>query len=875
MPSEIATAYVKIQPTATGIQGSLENMFGSEASRAGTTAGDNFASSFGNSTRQMAQTIAPVSNTARNFLSDALKVTIDFEAAMDKVRAITNADNKEFEELNKLASDLGKNTRYTSSEVAEAMSYMGMAGWKTNEILDGTAGIINLATAAGSDLASTSDIVTDALTAFGKTADRSGEMANVLASTATNSNTNVALMGETFKYVAPLCGAMGFSMQDAAIAAGLMGNAGIKGSQAGTSMKNVIQRLIKPTKESAAAMEKLGIEIDDGQGNMLSFREIMDQVRSSMGDLHVDQEAYESGLAELNKQLESGKITEDEYNDALEELADSTLKAENAQKGALAAQLAGAYGLSGLLAIVNASPEDYEKLISSIDSANETMVETTDGAIIPMSQALAEGKEWINEFDGAAEAMAYRMDNNTSGKIKAMQSHFEALQKELGEKLLPLINNFLDVAIKVVDWFGNLDEGTQTLIAGAIGVTAVAGPLLNTISLVSTGLGGIVSIGGKLIGGIPAMNGGISSLVSSAGGLTASLGGVATAATIAAGALAIAYDYNTIKEATEVYSEAAKAHEHEIDTALSSYVKLYNEKGKETADKWADMVYQIDLSGADFDQAQNLLANKIEGYWADVPQNIWDGFRGGWEYYFEGGGGGGIIGLVKDGSLRIWETAKNALGINSPSKKFEEIGTNVMLGLSNGITKGNSMSKSFDYITRSFSNFMSSFGKMDSSMSTIGNNLIVGLTNGMNKAAVDAANAASRTATSIIDAVKRAFGIASPSKVFRGIGEYLTEGLAEGISDGSGEALQAMSALNKDVMGTFSPSMNADLMRPVSYSGRARDEQQEQALQYGHRENRNLTVILELDRMQLGRAVYRLNNEETQRVGVRLAGGYA
>ena len=154
---------------------------------------------------------------------------------------------------------MGAKTKFSATESAEAMNYMAMAGWKTEEMLGGIEGIMNLAAASGEDLATTSDIVTDALTAFGMSASDSTHFADILAAASSNANTNVGLMGETFKYVAPLAGSLGYSAEDTATAIGLMANAGIKGSQAGTSLRSIMTRLAKPTKESQAAMDALGL----------------------------------------------------------------------------------------------------------------------------------------------------------------------------------------------------------------------------------------------------------------------------------------------------------------------------------------------------------------------------------------------------------------------------------------------------------------------------------------------------------------------------------------------------------------------------------------------------------------------------------------
>ena len=188
----------------------------------------------------------------------AVKTTADFDESMSKVAAVSGATGEDLQELRDKAREMGSQTKFSASEAADAMNYMAMAGWKTNDMLGGIEGIMNLAAASGEDLATTSDIVTDALTALGMTADDSAHFADILAAASSNANTNVSLMGESFKYCAPVAGAMGASAEDLSIALGLMANAGIKGSQAGNSLKNALVNLTKPTKQQAAAMQKLG-----------------------------------------------------------------------------------------------------------------------------------------------------------------------------------------------------------------------------------------------------------------------------------------------------------------------------------------------------------------------------------------------------------------------------------------------------------------------------------------------------------------------------------------------------------------------------------------------------------------------------------------
>ena len=221
----------------------------------------------------------------------AIKVGSDFEAGMSEVQAVSGASGEALEQLKEKAKEMGAKTKFSATESAEAMNYMAMAGWKTEEMLGGIEGIMNLAAASGEDLATTSDIVTDALTAFGMSASDSTHFADILAAASSNANTNVGLMGETFKYVAPLAGSLGYSAEDTATAIGLMANAGIKGSQAGTALRSIMTRLAKPTKESQAAMDALGLSITDSSGKMKPLSEIVGDMREGFSGLTEDEKA--------------------------------------------------------------------------------------------------------------------------------------------------------------------------------------------------------------------------------------------------------------------------------------------------------------------------------------------------------------------------------------------------------------------------------------------------------------------------------------------------------------------------------------------------------------------------------------------------------
>lgn len=294
----------------------------------------------------------------------AIKAGSDFESGMSKVAAISGASGQELKDLTDKAKEMGSTTKFSATESAAAFEYMAMAGWKTGDMLDGITGIMNLAAASGEDLATTSDIVTDALTAFGMKASDAEHFSDILAQASSNANTNVSMMGETFKYVAPVAGALGYTAEDTALAIGLMANAGIKGSQAGTSLRSMMSRLTKPTKEVQNAMNRLGISLTNSDGSMKSLNEVMADLRDGF-----------NGLSE-------------------------------AEAAELASSLAGQEAMSGLLAIVNASDDDFKKLERSIYNC-----------------------------DGAAARMAETMSNNLQGQITILKSGLEGLAISLYENM--------------------------------------------------------------------------------------------------------------------------------------------------------------------------------------------------------------------------------------------------------------------------------------------------------------------------------------------------------------------------------------------------------------------------------------------------------
>lgn len=446
----------------------------------------------------------------------AVKTTGDFDAAMSKVQAVSGATASQMELLTAKAREMGETTKFSASESAEALNYMAMAGWKTDQMLNGLSGIMNLAAASGEDLGTTSDIVTDALTAFNMTADQSGRFADILAAAASNANTNVAMMGESFKYVAPVAGAMGYSAEDVAVALGLMANAGIKADMAGTSLRNMMQRMAKPTKESQAAMDRLGISLQDSEGNMLSFRQIMDTLRDSMVDINMSLEDYNFQLDLLDTGLANGSITQKKYEAALEELNKQAFGAEGAEQARAAAMLGGTRAMAGLLAISNASIDDYEKLTAAIDDSSQAFAKLEDGSVVPLNEALASGQEVIEQYNGSAEAMAAVMLDNLPGQIVLLKSALEGFAISIGNILMPKIRELVKRAQELLDTFNALSDGEKMQIIKIAGIAAAVGPVLLIVGKLTAAIGSIMKMAPVISGALKAVGvavGGISAPV--------------------------------------------------------------------------------------------------------------------------------------------------------------------------------------------------------------------------------------------------------------------------------------------------------------------------------------------------------------------------
>ncbi len=528
------------------------------------------------------------------------KLGMDFEAAMSEVGAISGATGRDLEALEAKAKEMGATTKFSASQSAEGLKYMAMAGWDTQKMLEGLPGVLSLAAASGEELGTVSDIVTDAMTAFGMEASQAGEFADILAAASSNANTNVGMLGESFKYVAPVAGALGYEADETAIALGLMANAGIKASQAGTAMRSILTRLAKPTKESGTAMDTLGISLTDSEGKMKSFATIMDDLRTAMRGMNEDQQAM------------------------------------------IAAQLGGQQAMSGLLAIVNASEEDFNKLSDAIYNST-----------------------------GAAEGMSKEMQDNLQGRLTILKSSLEGVALQLYDALQPAFEKIVGVIQKAVSWFANLSPEMQKVIVIIGGLAAALGPVLLI-------LGTLISTVGTIIGLLPVLGTAFTVLTGPVGLIVAAI-----AAAIAIGVL-LWKNWDKIKsKATEIW-DAIKNFFAETWASIKAKIEeVWGIIATWLSEKWnwikttADTAWQ---AIKDFIQTPiQTVADWLQSTWesvANIIGDIWDGIKTAAQDKWESvatvikGAINGIIGMINK-FIRFW----NSIELKVPSVNIPLVGT--------------------------------------------------------------------------------------------------------------------------------------------------------------------------------------------------------
>jgi TP901 family phage tail tape measure protein len=584
------------------------------------TASKNIATKIGNNLSSAGKSLTSAGSTLTKSVTvpivgagtAVVKLSSDFESAMSKVSAISGATGSDLDALNQKAQEMGAKTKFSATESAEAFTYMAMAGWKTEDMLQGIDGIMALAAADGLDLATTSDIVTDALTAFGLSASDSGHFADVLAKAASNANTNVTLLGESFKYAAPVAGALGYSAEDTAIALGLMANAGIKGSQGGTALRSSLSRLIKPTDDAAALMEKYGLSMTNADGSMKSLGQVMDMLRNNMGDL---------------------------------------TEAEQAQA---AATLFGQEAMSGMLSIINASDKDYEKLTSAIYDA--------DGAAQEMADTMLDNLGGqLTLLKSALEGLAIQFGEILLPYIKQFVTWLQNLTQKL-QNLTPEQKEQIVKWAAVAASIGPVLLVVGKLVTGIGGLITTLGKIPGAVSSISGGMTKLVT-GFKNIGeGITLAKAGFPGMAAQASKLGAAIGGItAPVAAVIAIIAALVAAFATLWKTNEEFRNKMTSIWNEIKETIGGFcdgiVERINSLGFDfqniTEVLWSIWKGFCDLLAPVFTGVFQYIADTI-GVVLDVILGIFDVFisifKGDWESAWE---------AVKGIFLSVWNYIKD------------------------------------------------------------------------------------------------------------------------------------------------------------------------------------------------------------------------
>lgn len=706
-------------------------------------------------------------------------VAAKFESAMSEVAAISGASGDELQALTDKAQEMGATTKFSASESAAALKYMAMAGWDTEAMLNGINGVMQLAAASGEDLASTSDIVTDAMTAFGLSADQSTRFADVLAQTANRSNTSVALMGETFKYVAPVAGALGYSIEDASVAIGLMANSGIKGSQAGTSLKNVLTNLAKPTDQVQSYMDKLNISLTDSAGNVKPLNQLLNEMRDGF-----------NGLTE-------------------------------AEKAEYAAGIAGKEGMSGLLAIVNSSQTDFDNLTEAINNSSgaaqnvaNVMMDNLGGQLTILKSTL--------------EGIAISFGNTLLPAVK---------------KVVDSLQNFLNWLNGLTDGQKQLVVTIATVVAAIGPVLLITGKLITSVTAivgVITKIAPAIVTAGKAVAGFL---GPVGMVITVIGLVVAALVNLynkneafrdfvntawAQIKEVISGVVNALVNFFTVTIPGAIDSVVAWF-QTLVDNISNFFTVVIPEKINELVQRFTELPERI---GYAIGFAIGTLANwvvslaqkaaevgpkvidAIVNFFSQLPGKIWNF----------------LVQTATNFANWIVQTKEKAMTvgaqiIDTVVNFFLQLPGRIWNVLLDTITKikqwgSDIISWAQTAIPNVISTIMSFFEELPGKMLEIGKNLLMGLADGISSAVGAVVDRVKSVAGSILNGFKTAFDIHSPSKKTAEMGTMLMQGLAGGVYDSSNVAMAAVMEM-ANMLTTKLESLVSQITQLMSFADNA------------------------------------------------------
>lgn len=423
--------------------------------------------------------------------ASAVKFGTEFDKGMSNVAAVSGATTEEFDKMRDAAISWGEKTVYTATEASDALYYMGLAGWNANESIAGLGPVLNLAAAGDLELGRTSDIVTDAMTSMKLAAgelnndgiENTIHFTNSLAAAMSNSNTDVDQMGEAFKYVAPLAGALGYDINDLSLALGLMANVGVKGSQAGTGLRQALKNLIAPTDEAQSYMDKYGLSLYDATGKAKDMRDFMEELRGTFGDLSLD--IYDS-----NGELKSAEQIMEEYGHSLPTTQQEKLNA--------IVEIFGTRALPGILGIIEQGEDKFSDLADAIDGSDAAFVKY-NGDIMPMKEALEKFGDSVYDITkgfeilGAAEGMAQIQMDNLQGDWIRFTSALGTSKIMISDLVKDSLRGFVQKLTELVQWFNSLDDAQKKHILKIAATIAAIGPMLLIFGKTVAGIGSMIT----------------------------------------------------------------------------------------------------------------------------------------------------------------------------------------------------------------------------------------------------------------------------------------------------------------------------------------------------------------------------------------------
>lgn len=404
----------------------------------------------------------------------AVETGMTFTSSMSNVKALSGATADEMEALTEKAEEMGKKTSFTASQSADALGYMALAGWDTEEMLEGIDGVLDLAAASSMDLATASDIVTDAMTAFGMSADETNRFVDVLAATSTSSNTTVEMLGQSFKYVGAICGAMGYSIEDAGIALGMMANSGIKAEQAGTSLRSLLTRLSTNAGASATSLgaldiltQKLGVSFYDSAGNARDLSDVLNETRAAWSGLNVEEQvnyakkmAGQEAMTGFLALMSDGAISVDSVSTAI-----NSMGYDMDSLGVSVSDLQTIYKSYGdETAVATALMNQYSMTQEDADQVTQLLA----ASLTEQTSSWDDLSNAINNSEGAASEMSSTMLDNLHGDVTLMQSALDGLKLSIFDDVeSPLRSVVQGITNDVIPAAENMIDGIKDGITWA------------------------------------------------------------------------------------------------------------------------------------------------------------------------------------------------------------------------------------------------------------------------------------------------------------------------------------------------------------------------------------------------------------------------